>query len=157
MMTQQEVNTLLKNISHDYRIVKLPKQKTIKVTKAKKDLFKEYFKAYLNDFLNMGSVEEIKVYFRRIVNKKQNDEDKLYLITIYFNNHDYYSFYAIANVRYEKVFWKGIRFDDGTGIFKFNTSNSEAGIRLDAEYEALFKVFIKNKFKVNEKKILEDK
>ena len=117
MMTQEEVNTLLKNISHDYRIVKLPKQKTIKVTKAKKDLFKEYFKAYLNDFLSMGSVEEIKVYFRRIVNKKQNDEDKLYLITIYFDNHDYYSFYAIANIRYEKVFWKGIRFDDGTGIF----------------------------------------
>ena len=55
------------------------------------------------------------------------------------------------------MFWKGISFDDGTGIFKFNTSNSEAGIRLDAEYEALFKVFIKNKFKVNEKKILEDK
>ena len=120
-------------------------------------MFKEYFKAYLNDFLNMGSVEEINVYFRRIVNKKQNDEDKLYLITIYFDNHDYYSFYAIANVRYEKVFWKGIRFDDGTGIFKFNTSNSEAGIRLDAEHEALFKVFIKNKFKVNEKKVLEDK
>ena len=157
MMTQQEVNTLLKSISHDYRAVRLPKQKTIKITKAKKDLFKEYCNAYLKHFSEMGNVEAVRVDFRRFINKKQNDEDKLYLITLYFNDYDAYSFYTVANVRYEKIFWRGISFEDGTGKFSFNTSNSEAGIRLDAEHEALFKIFVKNKFKVNEKKVLEDK
>lgn len=158
MMNQHEVNNLLKSISHDYRAVKLPREKTIKVTKAKRDLFNEYCEAYVNHFKGMGKVEAIRVDFRRFISKKQNDEDKLYLITLYFNDYDAYSFYIVVNVKFgEHITYKGIKFEDGTGKFSFNTSNSEAGIRLDAEHEALFKLFIKNKFKIKEQRILEDK
>lgn len=156
-MKQVEINNLIKSISHDYRSVSLAKKKSIKITKAKKDLFREYCSAYVKFFMELGRVEAVRADFRRIINISDNNTDKLYLITLFFKDNEAYSFFIVANVRYESVIYRGIKFEDGTGRFSFDTSNSEASIRLDAEQEALFKIFIKNKYKIDERKIKEDK